>query len=323
MSLEFSHNDWQTLKGLRQTFLAEANERKKDYWTTPQLLALYDQTFAQRIGWKWNSVVAELLTKQDPRFAAPAIVVDYGCGSGIASRRWLHHHPGTASDFFLFDRSSSAMEFAKKRLLEVNPQLSVTCLKTNADIPPKGLVLVSHVVNELPAPEWESLQKVLANANAFVWVEPGTKMVSELMVKERESLRTDFDFVAPCPHPGPCGLQDLKNAAHWCHHFAKPPGEIFRDAFWKKFSDTLKIDLRSLPVTYLVAAKKRGHGALPIVSNRVIGRARVYKGYAKALVCDETGVEERRILSRHFAKTIKRLEEEHFCESLDRNEWEE
>ena len=63
-------------------------------------------------------------------------------------------------------------------------------------------------------------------------------------------------------------------------------------------------------------AVKKCPAPLPAV-NRVIGRTRVYKGYAKALICDENGVAERRILSRHFAETVERLDEGRFCESLD------
>ena len=51
--------DWNALQRLRSAFLnGSAGER--DYWQGESDLASYDQTFAQRIGWKWDYVLEEL-----------------------------------------------------------------------------------------------------------------------------------------------------------------------------------------------------------------------------------------------------------------------
>ncbi|MEI6085322.1 MAG: hypothetical protein WCS70_13625, partial [Verrucomicrobiota bacterium] len=79
--------DWDALNRLRAGFLAGAT----DYWRSERDLASYDLTFAQRIGWKWDFVLAELkrLGWQPP--VGP--VVDWGCGSGIAGRAFLGEFP--------------------------------------------------------------------------------------------------------------------------------------------------------------------------------------------------------------------------------------
>ena len=41
--------------------------------------------------------------------------------------------------------------------------------------------------------------------------------------------------IAPCTHQARCGMLALKNARHWCHHFAPPPEAAFRDARWAEF----------------------------------------------------------------------------------------
>ncbi|MBP9903596.1 MAG: hypothetical protein KBH45_19240, partial [Verrucomicrobia bacterium] len=51
--------DWATLGRLRSEFLAGATSGR-DYWQSESDLASYDATFAQRIGWKWDYVLAEL-----------------------------------------------------------------------------------------------------------------------------------------------------------------------------------------------------------------------------------------------------------------------
>src|ERR1051325_1870681 len=74
------------LRRLREGFLAGTADRC-DYWKSEDELALYDATFGERIGWKWDAVLAELAAKDwRPRSQR---VFDWGCGSGVAGRRVL------------------------------------------------------------------------------------------------------------------------------------------------------------------------------------------------------------------------------------------
>ena len=312
--LEYTAAQWKKLQELRQTFLAESDVRGQDYWSSAELLTLYDETFAQRIGWKW----AEVLNEVGPLLSPPNAVVDYGCGTGIAVRQWLRKFPASSAPIYLLDRSAKAMEFARAKLLEINPAAVVHLIKNNADIPDGSLLLASHVANELNSELTQRFQAELTRSASLIWVEPGTKALAKKIGETREALSSTFRWLAPCPHQSACGMLAPANESHWCHHFAKPPREIFGNGFWKKFSDHLKIDLRALPLSYLVGTRTT---ASPADKTRVIGRARVYKGYAKALVCDASGVNEQRILSRHFSATVERLEEGRFAEHLDPKEW--
>ena len=73
--------DLSTLERLRQGFLA-GTAGQQDYWRSARDLAAYDATFAQRIGWKWDFVLEDLMALGWKPPAGP--VLDWGCGSGIA-----------------------------------------------------------------------------------------------------------------------------------------------------------------------------------------------------------------------------------------------
>jgi hypothetical protein len=79
-------NSGDALERLRRHFL-EGGAARADYWHSKADLAAYDQTFGQRIGWKWDHVLADLarLGWSPP----PGEVLDWGCGSGIAGRAFL------------------------------------------------------------------------------------------------------------------------------------------------------------------------------------------------------------------------------------------
>jgi ubiquinone/menaquinone biosynthesis C-methylase UbiE len=108
--------DWNSLERLRAAFLG-GKAGATDYWQTENDLASYDATFAQRIGWKWDYVLEELTRRG---WSPPAgALLDWGCGSGIASRAFLDQFgPASISQLQLWDRSSLAMQFATKRASE-------------------------------------------------------------------------------------------------------------------------------------------------------------------------------------------------------------
>ncbi len=327
MNDRFSKEQWRRLRALRIVFLGESASRAEDYWpgecgNDTELLELYDASFGERIGTKWDAIIAELKTKKLYGAFQSLPIVDLGCGSGIASRRWLTAFPPAAGQkILLVDRSKSAMAYAQQKLLALGRECDIQLSPKAAEIPQNRLVLASHVINELAPAAVNWFQKILSQSAAFVWVEPGAKETATKVVNLREALRATHDFIAPCPHNESCGMLVPKNERHWCHHFAKPPGDVFQSAFWRRFSTELKIDLRSLPTSYLVGVKK-GATNYPLPPNRVIGRARHYKGYALALLCRTGGVGEGRVMSRHFPDTVDRLGDHHFCESIEPTQWE-
>lgn len=293
--------DWGTLERMRTAFLA-GTAGAQDYWQSESDLAAYDATFAQRIGWKWDFVLSEL---QRRGWTPPqGELLDWGCGSGVAGRAFLDHF-GTNSIHKLrvWDRSALAMAFATQRARDKYPQLTVatTALPESAA---GGTLLISHVLTELTPEETEALAALAATAECVIWVEPGTYEASLTLIAVRERLRNHFNVVAPCTHQNRCGILSPQNERHWCHHFATPPPAVFTDGDWARFANLLGIDLRDLPVSFLVL-DKRPAPAWPAGAARVIGHPRIYKGYALLLGCDKTGVAEQRLAQRQFAAAFK------------------
>jgi len=293
--------DFALLDRLRNRFL-DAPAEGGDYWESPELLAAYDATFAERIGWKWDAVLAELHAR---RWAPPAgsVLLDWGCGSGVAGRRVL---AAFGADRFLrlvvHDRSALARRFAAERATAAFAGLAVEQAPDWGEVAPAQpfTLVISHVLNELPPAESAALLALVRRAAAVIWVEPGTSDIARALVALREVLRNEFAVIAPCTHSGACGLLTPDNQRHWCHHFARPPIEAFTDAFWSEFSLQLGIDLRSLPYSFLVldrpAARSAAHAAEGWA--RILGEPREYKGHFKVLSCEAAGVTERMLQKR-------------------------
>jgi SAM-dependent methyltransferase len=285
--------DWDALKRLRAGFLTGAT----DYWQSEGDLDSYDQTFAQRIGWKWDFVLEELqrLGWQPP--AGP--VLDWGCGSGIAGRAYLTHFPAEVLE--VWDRSELATRFAVQRARERFPNVTVRAGSTATP----AVLLFSHLLTELTDAQLHEAAALCGTAAAVIWVEPGTYEVSRRLAVVRN--RVPYNIVAPCPHRGACGMLAAGNERHWCHFFAPVPRAVFRDGNWARFAKVTGIDLRSLPVSYLVLDRRAGPGG---PAERVIGTPRVYKAHALKLTCDASGVREREVRQRDQPEEFRRLKKQ-------------
>jgi hypothetical protein len=340
--------DWNALDRLREGFLS-GGAAAGPYWQTPQDLANYDYTYGERIGWKWDHVLRELrLRRWVPRGGN---VVDWGCGSGVASRRVI--------DFFgaerfegltVWDHSPIACDFAAERATAAFPHLRVSQATPSyfAGTERIGLLLISHVLNELSAEARDALRLLCLRADAILWVEPGTHDVSRQLGGFREQLRASgFRVIAPCTHENECPMFALGRERDWCHFFAPPPSEIFADSNWVKFGHRAGIDLRSLPYAFF-ALDRHQAPAIPPVSDartvahetidpnspdvlvqrsddltahaapaewplagdlsRIIGRVEHFKPYARFLNCDATGLTECELPKRADPALFKQLE---------------
>ena len=293
-----------TLRRLREGFLG-GSAGARDYWRSTEELALYDATFAQRIGWKWDAVLREL----DARGWVPASrrVLDWGCGSGVAGRRvlaqWLQMEALT-----LHDRSNLAAAFANERARAEFPQIGVQVGEiATADT----LVVLSHIINELADDDLSRLLGIISQAAEVIWVEAGTHADSRRLIAVRERLLASGEFaaVAPCTHQFVCGMLATRNARHWCHHFAGPPASVFQDARWGELSRELGIDLRSLPYSFLVLERRRADAPTQPGFSRVIGAPRDAKGYSKVLSCQGEGVDEFMLQKRDAPELLREVRE--------------
>lgn len=296
--MNFSQHALNALSRLRTQFL-NAQEGLADYWSSEELLALYDATFAERIGWKWNFVLKDL---DAHHWTLPdGTLVDWGCGTGIASQKILQSPIGSAiRNVSLFDRSTLSVEFATKKLTRLFPNTRFT----QGDTLDAQSVLISHVLNELSNAELSRLLMRLKHATSIIWVEPSQKQIATRLVEVREALRNDFHIVAPCVHQASCGMLAPENARHWCHHVALPPQEAFTESKWAKFADALHIDLSDLSLSYLVLDKRSLKPLSPNVK-RLVGNVRLYKATASVLLCDEQGVREVELTKRDLPDVFK------------------
>lgn len=300
--------DWAALERLREGFLSSAGAAGA-YWQSHADLASYDLTFAQRIAWKWDAVLAEL--KLRGWTPPPGELLDWGCGSGVASRCVLREFGAESfSALRLFDRSSLAMEFAAARAKAVFSTLAV-----HSGVPDTGrigLLVLSHVLNELPDAEREALLLLVRRADAVLWVEPGTHTDSRALLAMRERLRGEFEIVAPCTHHETCGLLTAGSERHWCHNFAAPPAGLMADSNWVRFGQRMGIDLRSLPYSFLVLERKELRPAEVKFAgwSRIVGAPRVYKGFAKLFSCQADGVRDLTLQKRDAPEVFKRLKDE-------------
>lgn len=306
--MTWSELDWPALDRLRATFL-HAGTHAGPYWDSPSALASYDLTYGERIGWKWDHVFRELAL----RGWRPASrhVFDWGCGSGIAARRTIGFFGADNFDSLtVWDHSPLAADFAAEAATRAFPGLAVAQATPGllASREPLGLLLLSHVLNELPPDALDTLRVLAACADEILWVEPGTHDVGRALAAQRELLRaTGFRVIAPCTHEQECPLFAAGRERDWCHFFAPPPPAIFADSDWVKFGQRAGIDLRSLPYSFLALDRHRPM-ATPPDASRVIGRPEHFKPYARLLNCDATGLAELELPKRADPALYKQLE---------------
>lgn len=302
--------DWKLLEEIRQHFLEEKPGASGDYWASRRHLEHYDFTFARRIAWKWQCVLKDILPRSP--LAAFSTLIDWGCGSGVASREVIAHLPsGTVKKVFVWDRSALARDFAAEKIRELDPSIDVKAVAHKSELPlAGGTLLMSHVMNEIDSSASAELWTRLGHNDGVIIVEPALFHVSRRLTDWRKEIMRHHVIVGPCTHAGKCGMEQKGNEKNWCHHFAEAPSEVHQDAGWRKLSSTLRIDLRATPFTYL--AGFRGVPALPPGASRIIGKSRVYKGFLKFLNCSAEGVVEERYQQRSGKALFKRLEKDSF-----------
>lgn len=293
------------LARLREGFL-KGSAGLADYWKGAEELSLYDRTFAQRIGWKWDAVLSELSLRG---WTPPAQrLVDWGCGTGIASRRVLEHWRDHFEAVTLSDRSPQARAFALERVREVAAKGNVRVVAPEETDCEGAVVLASHVLSELTQEQlWKALGQ-WKKAAALIWVESATHDNARRMVAEGREvfLEAGWKAVAPCTFSGACPLLRDENERHWCHHFARVPSEVHQDQGWREISQRLNLDLRVLPYSFVVLEREPRQEPVSGFS-RVIGTAREFKGHLKVLACDAGGVQEWMLQKRDAPGLFKEL----------------
>lgn len=289
------------LTRLRDLFLAEDRgaDALPDYWRNEADVAAYDKVLGARIGWKWNAALAECRDRGFAR-ADGEVVVDFGCGSGIAARRFVEHFG--AREVLCHDRSRTAATFAAKA---VRAQFAGTPAKAVGDLGDvrPDVLLISHVLGELDRDGEQALQALIDRSRRVVLVEPGSRDIARRVSVLRDTMLGTFHVVAPCPHAGRCPA--LATPDDWCHFFAAPPNEAFTDSDWVLTTRALGIDSRSLPYSFL--ALSREPVAAPAPPHRVLGRPDHGKHVTKVLVCEAPGLRTASVHKRTDAELWRAL----------------
>lgn len=306
-----SEIDWALLKQLRQSYL-DAQGFLPEYWQSEKLLEAYEQTLGARIGWKWQAVLEILADKQEGWPLKVPRLIDWGCGTGIAARKVLASGLFACEHVSFYDRSPRAASYAQRRLREEFPRQASEAI-SQLGVPREDFVLlISHVLSELSEKDRQNLVELATRASLVLWVEAGRQQESRWLNQVRDACRGKLEILAPCTHQAPCGMLAADQAGNWCHFFAAVPSEVFRSAFWRKASQELGIDLRSLPLSYLVAARREGSAEKEEkVENRdwrILGRGRANKAYCRWIACGPQGIREGHYLKRHSRELYGRLE---------------
>ncbi|HTJ78466.1 MAG TPA: small ribosomal subunit Rsm22 family protein [Rariglobus sp.] len=309
--------DWAALDRLRAGFL-DGGAAQGPYWQSSADLANYDLTFAERIGWKWDAVLREL-TRRDWRPRSRTIL-DWGCGSGVAGRRVIAAFGAESFDtLHVWDHSPLARDFAAAEARSEFPALHVEPFSDAGQS--IGLLVISHVLNELPPETQQALLSLVARAEAVIWVEPGNHAVSRQLIAIRETLAPTFNIVAPCPHHGTCGLLAAGKERDWCHFFAEPPPGVQNDSQWVRFGQRVGVDLRSQAYSYLVLERAASDStsefsalasqrSAPSDAARILGRAEHFKGFARILSCEAGGVASLELQKRADPELYKELKKD-------------
>lgn len=290
---------WAKVKELRSKFISSTGV-VSDYWDSEKTLEAYDETLAQRILWKWEFVFDQLERLKWTTDAAT--LIDWGCGTGIATRGYLNRFGiQNLTTVHVYDRSSPAMRFAADK---IKSEFSgVTVLGHLPTLTGNEILLISHVITELSESDFEQLIKLISQVKAVIWVDAGTPTVSQKLISVREQLKSIFSVISPCTHGNSCGLAG--STKDWCHFFAHAPVEAFTSTEWADFAETLGIHLDELPLSFLVMEKttRSFHSSF----TRIIAKPEIYKGYSRLLGCNADGVSWLRLTQRNFHDVYKSL----------------
>lgn len=319
MGSYFSRDDLDRLRALREVLIGiekrPAGTDAPRYWSDARDVELYDRVFAARIGWKWDAVLEEVHRRAG--LGAPRTLLDWACGTGVATRTVLGRLGELPEKVVLLDRDPGVLEHAVASVREAFPGVAVEGV-SEAPEESFDLCLASHVLDELDGQGLAALHAAFRRASRVLWVEPGSKATARRLSKSRDALLDRFDVVAPCTHREACGMLAPERGRDWCHHFAEPPAFVHTTGEWGELGRELGIDLRSLPYSFLALDVDAVEHDPALV--RRLGRPRVQRGRALVDACDAGGVHDEQLLQRDDKDLHKRLKKTSWAAPLLRRE---
>lgn len=277
------------LRSLSNRFNRLEGQPKGDYFEASNL-----PPYLAHHGWAQAASLAWILAERPGAFPSPREVWDLGGGPGVltlaASVLWPE------ARFTLTDLRPEALAWAEAHL----PPLGVSLTTRPQRLPalPEGrpdLVLLGHVVNELPEADQarllEALKARLAPGGTLLILEPALLGPTRRLMALREAfLEPPWSLQAPCPCPGPCPMLALER--QWC--VAETPWDP--PSWFRQLDAAAGLDRQHLTFAYLLV-RRDAPAALP--GARVVGLPRKQKGKTQRWVCTPTGGEIWEALDRH------------------------
>lgn len=277
------------LRALSDRFNRLGEAPRGDYFDAANL----DAYFAHH-GWVQAASLAAVAAETPETFAAARTVWDLGGGPGVLTLAASALCPGAA--FTLADLRPEALAWAESHLQPLGLRLQ-TRRQRLPELPDgrPDLVLLGHVVNELPERDQEALlarlKERLAPGGALVILEPALLAQTRRLMALREAfLDSPWSLAAPCPCPGPCPMLALEK--QWC--VAELPWTP--PSWFRELDRAAGLDRRHLAFAYLVA---RRDAPAKAPTARIIGVPRPQKGKVERWVCTPTGGERWEALARH------------------------
>ncbi len=276
-----------SLRALSDRFNRIEGAPRGDYFAADNL----DAFFAHH-GWAQAHALATLATERPAVFEGKREVWDLGGGPGVLSLAASTLLPDAR--FLLADLRQEALQWAESHLKGINLHTQRLRLPSL----PEGkadLVLLGHVLNELPERDQETLLEAVKSrlnpGGAVVILEPALPAQTRRLMELRDTfLQTPWSIQAPCPCPGPCPMLALKG--QWCvAELDWAPPEWFRE-----LDEAAGLDRKHLTFAYLLAQRD---GQTPSPVARIVGVPRKQKGKTQRWMCTPTGGEVWEALDRH------------------------
>jgi predicted nicotinamide N-methyase len=275
------------LRALSDRFNRIEGAPQGDYFAAENL----DAFFAHH-GWAQAHALAAVAAERPEAFAGKREVWDLGGGPGVLILAASALLP--EARFLLADLRPEALHWAEAHLRGLQFRAQKLRLPALPDGTP-DLVLLGHVVNELPPKEQEALLAALrarlAPGGTILILEPALQRQTRRLMELREGfLAAPWRIDAPCPCAGPCPMLALKG--QWCVaelDWAPP-------AWFRALDEAAGLDRRRLAFAYLLA---RRDTPARTAAARIVGVPKKQKGKTQRWVCTPAGGEVWEALDRH------------------------
>ncbi len=245
-------------------------------------------------GWAQAEALAWIAAERPACFAGKSLVWDLGGGPGVLTLAASVLLPGAR--FVLTDLRAPALQWAEARLRPMGVDLT-TQVQRLPGLPSGSpdLVLVGHVLNELPPHHQEALLDALkarlAPGGTILILEPALLPPTRRLMELREAfLASPWSIQAPCPCPGSCPMLALPK--QWC--VAELPWDP--PPWFRSLDAAAGLDRRHLSFAYILAQRDVPP---PPERARIVGLPRPQKGKVQRWACTPTGGEVWEALTRH------------------------